>query len=640
MARKGVAKTAMTAPKRIGFPFALALLLASLMSGLPGVLSPSPQRAAAAPLGNWERIADGGFGAGGSAAAAAPLAEYGGALYCGVASEAGARVMRWDGAVWSAASDPGFGSADNVALTAMSSFGGFLYAGTLNQEGCEVWRYDGAAWGKVVGTGAGAGNPGPGFDHAGNLAVLSMREHLGRLYMGTGNLRYSVFPINVWSEGAEVWSTDGTAWVKEAGGGFGDSRNAAVTVLQEYGGSLYAGTARVDISTSVGTVITVTVEGAGCELRRKASGGWEKVGESGLGRESNAAFTAAQEYGGELFLGTANGGCSAVVDYDFATGEIIIEELDWHSDGCCVYRFDGAQAEEEVSGGFGDTGNVAVTSAAVAVVDGSPGGQVLAMGLVRVQGTWSAGMTVGAPLKAFNGLQWYRAAEDGFGDDGNSAVSSMLAFSGAVCAGTANTETGCQVWRGEPPPEPVPAIAGMEPGKAGVGTVVVLRGTDFGREQGSSRVVFSPGVEADVLAWSDQEITCRVPVGAESGEVVVTRGSTRSEGFVFQLADMRTWFLAEGCTGGDFETFVLVQNPGTAEVTVDLILQTSSGEQRPALLQDQAIPAGSRRTFRLNDHWTDWNVSCKVEATGDVICERAMYGGGRTWAHDSVGIDP
>ena len=85
------------------------------------------------------------------------------------------------------------------------------------------------------------------------------------------------------------------------------------------------------------------------------------------------------------------------------------------------------------------------------------------------------------------------------------------------------------------------------------------------------------------------------------------------------------------------ETWVLVQNPGNAPVSASLILQTSSGEQRPAGLQGQEIPAGSRRSFNIGEYWTDWNVSTKVVATGEVICERAMYGPGRVWAHDSVG---
>jgi hypothetical protein len=53
------------------------------------------------------------------------------------------------------------------------------------------------------------------------------------------------------------------------------------------------------------------------------------------------------------------------------------------------------------------------------------------------------------------------------------------------------------------------------------------------------------------------------------------------------------------------------------------------------------IPAASRASYRVNNYVTTYNVSTKVEATdGQVICERAMYGPGRGWAHDSIGAAP
>ena len=40
-------------------------------------------------------------------------------------------------------------------------------------------------------------------------------------------------------------------------------------------------------------------------------------------------------------------------------------------------------------------------------------------------------------------------------------------------------------------------------------------------------------------------------------------------------------YLAEGATAGEFETWVLVQNPGSAPVHVDFTLNTEAGEQKP-----------------------------------------------------------
>jgi hypothetical protein len=99
------------------------------------------------------------------------------------------------------------------------------------------------------------------------------------------------------------------------------------------------------------------------------------------------------------------------------------------------------------------------------------------------------------------------------------------------------------------------------------------------------------------------------------------------------------WYLAEGCTGGDFETWVLVQNPNAAPVTVDVDYMTPGGLQPGP--QDVVIPGNSRQTFNVGGTVIDFNVSTMVQThAGDVICERAMYGGNRTWAHDSIGYTP
>jgi hypothetical protein len=121
-------------------------------------------------------------------------------------------------------------------------------------------------------------------------------------------------------------------------------------------------------------------------------------------------------------------------------------------------------------------------------------------------------------------------------------------------------------------------------------------------------------------------------------------GSDHSIEAVFSsptTAPASTWYLAEGCTEGGMETWVLVQNPGTTDATVGLTLMTGAGEQKPDGLQGQVIPAETRRSFNLGEHVRDWNVSTMVTSTGGkVVCERAVYGNGRQWAHDSVGYAP
>jgi murein DD-endopeptidase MepM/ murein hydrolase activator NlpD len=94
------------------------------------------------------------------------------------------------------------------------------------------------------------------------------------------------------------------------------------------------------------------------------------------------------------------------------------------------------------------------------------------------------------------------------------------------------------------------------------------------------------------------------------------------------------WYLAEGATAGGFETWILVQNPGAETANVSLTFYTENGPVDGPRIQ---LAAQSRHTFNAGDYVTTYNVSTKVTSDKGVVCERAMYGNGRTWAHDSIG---
>ncbi len=135
-------------------------------------------------------------------------------------------------------------------------------------------------------------------------------------------------------------------------------------------------------------------------------------------------------------------------------------------------------------------------------------------------------------------------------------------------------------------------------------------------------------------------------VEASDGQVVCERSvfgngrawATASLGSALPFAPSMQWLLAEGCAEGGMETFVLVQNPNPMPAHVALEFQTSSGEIAPADLQNLEIPAGSRRTVRVNDWVTDWDVSTAVRSLDlPVVCERSMFGNGRAWATASIG---
>ncbi|MBU4174602.1 MAG: hypothetical protein KKB90_05560 [Actinobacteria bacterium] len=110
---------------------------------------------------------------------------------------------------------------------------------------------------------------------------------------------------------------------------------------------------------------------------------------------------------------------------------------------------------------------------------------------------------------------------------------------------------------------------------------------------------------------------------AESGE----RAEWTEEG--------KEWYLAEGCTAGGFETWVLIQNPGEEEADVTLTFQGVEGLHRGPELK---LPPGHRTTVNVAETCPDlWDVSTKITSSEPVISERAMYWNNRTGGHNSVG---
>ncbi|MCG2795366.1 MAG: hypothetical protein L6427_05810, partial [Actinomycetia bacterium] len=73
-----------------------------------------------------------------------------------------------------------------------------------------------------------------------------------------------------------------------------------------------------------------------------------------------------------------------------------------------------------------------------------------------------------------------------------------------------------------------------------------------------------------------------------------------------------------------FETWVLVQNPGTETATVDLTFMTDEGLVNGPSLE---IDGGRRKSINVAEHVQTFNVSTRVDSTEPVVAERAMYYG-------------
>ena len=99
------------------------------------------------------------------------------------------------------------------------------------------------------------------------------------------------------------------------------------------------------------------------------------------------------------------------------------------------------------------------------------------------------------------------------------------------------------------------------------------------------------------------------------------------------------WYLAEGATAGDFDTWVLVMNPGEERAQVRLTFMTESG---PVPGPEVYIEPERRQSFHLDAFVTSYDVFTLVTSLNGVpvVAERAMYDDARTWAQDSVGCSP
>jgi SpoIID/LytB domain protein len=99
------------------------------------------------------------------------------------------------------------------------------------------------------------------------------------------------------------------------------------------------------------------------------------------------------------------------------------------------------------------------------------------------------------------------------------------------------------------------------------------------------------------------------------------------------------WYLAEGYTGGDFDEYVLVGNPGDQPARVKFSFLTQQGFQKETFCD---MAPRSRYTLHVDDYFPSDDVSLVVEETGGkgIVVERAMYFDyyGRKGGHVAMGV--
>jgi hypothetical protein len=546
-----------------------------------------------------------GFGSGIGVQAAGSLLVFDDLLYVG-AGWSITQIWAYDGTDWTQINIDDFGVATIRGCRALAAYEGQLYAGTSdNTLGGAVWRYDGpttADWVKVSTD---------GFGDTDLPEARVMEVWNGQLYAGTAS-----------TATPQVWAYDGTNW-SDVTPTFPDANNDSVRSMTIYKGALYVGVGNYsgdEPLTNVGT-----------QVYRYSGGAPEQVNLSGFdGDPKNMGCHSLCEYQGDLYAGVIN------VDWG-PTPEVYYGAQVWKTNVPSTWYL----AEGSTDGGMETfvlvqnpnptavtvdvnfmTGagakpgpqdfpvpansrvtfkvNDFVTDFNVSTMVTPTGGDVICeRSMYGGERTWahdSIGVTDPSDI-------WFLAE----GSTGGDMETFVLVQNPNAAAVTVDVDfmTGAGPIIG-PQGYPIPA-----------NSRVTFKVNDFVSDFNVSTLVFSTG----------GNVICeRSMYGNERTWATDSIGVTMPSD---------VWFLAEGATAGDFETFVLVQNPNAAPATVDVFFMTGAGPKDGP--QDYPIPANSRVTFKANDYVSDFNVSTVVISDLEVIAERSVYGGNRTWAHDSIG---
>src|SRR6267154_2029735 len=113
-----------------------------------------------------------------------------------------------------------------------------------------------------------------------------------------------------------------------------------------------------------------------------------------------------------------------------------------------------------------------------------------------------------------------------------------------------------------------PSITSLSQTSGPAGTSITITGTNFGATQGTSTVMFNGVAAAAASAWSTTSITVLVPVGATTGNVVVTVLGTASNGWAFTVtASCTTNCSLSGTVTGPWVSGVTISLTGTASAT-------------------------------------------------------------------------
>lgn len=144
----------------------------------------------------------------------------------------------------------------------------------------------------------------------------------------------------------------------------------------------------------------------------------------------------------------------------------------------------------------------------------------------------------------------------------------------------------------------------------------------------------------DSIPARDCSIRVRADVGiiAERAMYWDSGQGEACHGSVGTSAPHTTFYMPDGQTSEGWETWVLVQNPNTTDVNVQVSYFTSTGEGNVTVRS--VVPAQSRRTFNMGEKIEDGRASALVTCLTSgkkIVAERAMYSNGRAAGTCTIG---
>lgn len=400
--------------------------------------------------GAWSRVNTPGFGADTHNVDVPSMTEHDGCLAVGTTKNdnTGFWITAYDGEVWtdmvggSASTPAGFDDAGNTSAASMTAFGpsGDLWVGTRNAGGAQIWHFDagGMPPGWVESRNFNAENP----DDVAVTGLIGFGAGAGSLYAATEN----------WESGCELWRESG-GWARVGEAGIQDAANIGFTTMARFSGALVLGTSQGFYTPD-----------SGCMVYSYDGSEFERINASGFAANAQAAARCSASLGGKVFFGTANESTGGRIwRWDGASWSDVTPQnpptaytyhnravLSMASDGnrlyIGTYNYNGGEVwRYDPVGGvwdclIGPGGAMALDASSTQVTSMclSPTGR-LCIGTTNDNGceVWEKDASD----------HWARIAQGGFGNTDNETVGAMAVFSGKLCVGTWNYNTGCEVYR-------------------------------------------------------------------------------------------------------------------------------------------------------------------------------------------------